>query len=74
MIFIAINPKNCADVQVFDSVDRLQYWMQDQGYGVSASREIKVSDRVRFVYTHEDGRELYVYCRLMNPVVNCYSA
>lgn len=65
MIFLVINPLNCSEFNVFGTVEEAVSFLESNGYKLAAHRDIKVSPRVRLVYTKGNDQTRNVYCRNM---------
>lgn len=62
MIFVVIDPLKWHEFKLFSSVEDAVASLEKEGYTLAASRDIKVSPRVRLVYT-KGKEERLVFCR-----------
>lgn len=63
MVFIVVNPLNCSEMSIFETEESAISSLEGDGYNLSASREMKVSNRVRRVYTKGNDQIRSLYCR-----------
>jgi hypothetical protein len=67
LLFLVINPENCSDFSIHQSIEEATALLESQGFTLSCKREIKSSPRMRCSY-YKNGESRYVYCRNMGEV------
>ena len=63
LVFVVVNPLNCSEMAIFQTSECAIAALESDGYTLAGSREMKVSDHVRRVYTKGNDQIRNLYCR-----------